>query len=130
MTLTTRIQELARRGDAEAAATVTATAGSSASGSSGSSGRGVATTRATGRRHRRARAGASDACDDDDDVKLAALNAVLQMDSERAMPLLTGCWPAATRAPSARGGKAVFLGGAEGGCRGRGRADRRGAERP
>lgn len=50
VTLTTRIQgELARRGDAEAAATVTATAGSSASGSSSSGGRGVATTRATGR---------------------------------------------------------------------------------
>ncbi|MBK7351325.1 MAG: HEAT repeat domain-containing protein [Gemmatimonadetes bacterium] len=89
VTLTTRIQgELARRGDAEAAATVTATAGSSASGSSGSSGRGVATTRATGR-STGGRAGGRDACDDDDDVKLAALNAVLQMDSERAMPLLT-----------------------------------------
>ncbi len=28
-------------------------------------------------------------CDDDSDVKLAALNAVLQMDADRAMPLLT-----------------------------------------
>jgi HEAT repeat protein len=28
-------------------------------------------------------------CDDDADIKLAALNAVLQMDAERAMPLLT-----------------------------------------
>lgn len=90
-TLTTRIQgELARRGDAEAAATVTATAtataGSSAGGSAG--GRTVTTTRATGR-STGGRAGGRDACDEDDDVKLAALNAVLQMDSERAMPLLT-----------------------------------------
>ena len=30
-----------------------------------------------------------DSCDDDSDIKLAALNAVLQMDAERAMPLLT-----------------------------------------
>ena len=88
-TLTTRIQgELARRGDAEAAATVTATAsaGSSAGGSAGS--RTATTTRATGR-STGGRAGGRDACDEDDDVKLAALNAVLQMDSERAMPLLT-----------------------------------------
>jgi HEAT repeat protein len=34
------------------------------------------------------RAGRGD-CDDDSDVKMAALNAVLQMDAERAMPLLT-----------------------------------------
>jgi HEAT repeat protein len=30
-----------------------------------------------------------DSCDDDSDIKLAALNAVLQMDADRAMPLLT-----------------------------------------
>lgn len=91
VTLTTRIQgELARRGDAEAAATVTATAGSSAGSSASSSGGGrtLSTTRGTSR-STGGRAGGRDACEDDDDVKLAALNAVLQMDSERAMPLLT-----------------------------------------
>ncbi len=35
------------------------------------------------------RAGTRQDCDDDSDVKLAALNAVLQMDADRAMPLLT-----------------------------------------
>lgn len=88
--LGTRIQgELARRGDAGAAATVTATAGSTASGGGRSGSRGSAGTLGSTGRSSSNRAGGRDACDDDDDVKLAALNAVLQMDADRAMPLLT-----------------------------------------
>lgn len=76
-TLATRIRgTLARRGDPQAAESIAVTAD-------------IATEpgRSTGRVSRtRAR---NDECDDDSDVKLAALNAVLQMDAERAMPLLT-----------------------------------------
>lgn len=87
-TLATRIRgELARRGDPAAAEAVTATASSaggvaSGTSSASSSGRssGIGTT---------AGAGDDDSCDDDSDIKLAALNAVLQMDADRAMPLLT-----------------------------------------
>jgi HEAT repeat protein len=88
-TLATRIRgELARRGDSSAAEsllTTASSAGSSAGGtgrSSGGTGGSTATSVAGGEDD-------DDACDDDADIKLAALNAVLQMDAERAMPLLT-----------------------------------------
>ncbi len=66
--LATRIRgELARQGDASAAQDIMR----------------EATVAGEGRR------GERQDCDEDSDVKLAALNAVLQMDAERAMPLLT-----------------------------------------
>ncbi len=90
-TLATRIRgELARRGDsnsAEALLTTATSAGSSSGGSSASAGTGVSAGGRNGVSV--ATAGDDGACDDDSDIKLAALNAVLQMDAERAMPLLT-----------------------------------------
>jgi len=69
--LATRIRgELARQGDATAAQDIV--------------------REATDAGHGRSRVPTGDPdCDDDGDVKLAALNAVLQMDADRAMPLLT-----------------------------------------
>lgn len=50
-----------------------------------------------------------DDCDDDSDVKLAALNAVLQMDAERAMPLLTKVLARRDPGSACLRRKAVFL---------------------
>ncbi len=72
-TLAARIDgALAQGGDAEASARVRATAQGTA----------TATTRAT------AQAGACPDVDDDDDPRVAALNALLQMDAENALPIL------------------------------------------
>ncbi|HEU4700795.1 MAG TPA: HEAT repeat domain-containing protein [Gemmatimonadales bacterium] len=49
------------------------------------------------------------ACDDEDDVKLAALNAVLQMDAERAMPILQRVLARRDSASVCLRRKAVFL---------------------
>ncbi len=84
-TLATRIRgELARRGDRTAAESlaVTATSAGRSWGHSSSGGTIGAGATSSGD-------ASDDACDDDSDIKLAALNAVLQMDAERAMPLLT-----------------------------------------
>jgi len=72
-TLAARIDgELAQRGDAEASARVRATAQGTA----------TATTAAS------AQAGACPDVDDDDDPRVAALNALLQMDAANALPIL------------------------------------------
>ena len=68
--------ELAQRGDAECAAEVSRAAG--AGGQQSASSRGAAQP-----------SGQNQRCsEDDDDERIVALNALLQMDSERAMPLL------------------------------------------
>jgi HEAT repeat protein len=79
-----RIQgELARRGDAEAAEAITAAA--EAEGDKPKPPRPAQAPRPP----REPRSGrGSSSCGDDDDMRIAALNAVLQMDSERAVPLL------------------------------------------
>ncbi len=73
--LATRIRgTLAQQGDQASAESVIreASGAASSSGEAGSSS-----------------SSSSSSCDDESDVKLAALNAVLQMDADRAMPLLT-----------------------------------------
>ena len=78
--LATRIRgELARRGDPAAAESVTiaATGATVTRGSVTATGPGAVGI-----------AGGDD-CDDDSDIKIAALNGLLQMDAERAMPILT-----------------------------------------
>jgi HEAT repeat protein len=78
--LATRIRgALARQGDPSAAESVIVEA-QSATASSDATSSGVGSSSSSSSR---------DECNDDDDIKLAALNAVLQMDAERAMPLLT-----------------------------------------
>lgn len=80
--LATRIRgELARQGDASAAQAVVREATEATSAGTGAS---ASASTSAGRSPK----GDPD-CDDDGDVKLAALNAVLQMDADRAMPLLT-----------------------------------------
>jgi HEAT repeat protein len=67
--LVTRIQgTLARLGDGQAAESVSAAANAAATTPSAS---------------------ASGDCDDDDDIKIAALNGLLQMDADRALPILS-----------------------------------------
>jgi HEAT repeat protein len=91
-TLATRIRgELARRGDsnsAESLLTTATSAGSSSGGTNVSAGTGSSTSSRNGLTVAGGDEG-DDACDDDSDIKLAALNGLLQMDAERAMPLLT-----------------------------------------
>ncbi len=99
--LTTRIQgELAKRGDAAASESIYASAGTAAEPGVppvppvGGVSPGVAVGGRAPRPPREIRVTRDgrddrDDCDDDSDVKLAALNAVLQMDASRAMPLLT-----------------------------------------
>lgn len=104
--LATRIRgELARRGDPAAAESVAIVAGGAAVGpATVSSAGGVSVARggtytsgvATGSRNGvyvasdgSVDAAAGDECDNDSDIKIAALNGLLQMDAERAMPILT-----------------------------------------
>lgn len=84
-TLATRIQgELARRGDPAAAATVMGEAAGDVRG--GGTGKGA---RGAGRSARDCGAGRGDEDgDEDSDARVAALNALMQMDAERAMPIL------------------------------------------
>ena len=85
--LATRIRgALARQGDPNAAESLVATANSATSVGSGYS---SSATSSSGGAGSSAGSSNSDDCNDDDDVKVAALNAVMQMDAERAMPLLT-----------------------------------------
>jgi HEAT repeat protein len=79
--LATRIRgELARRGDPQAAESVSIVAsGATASASSSATVSTSVTTVSSAER---------DGCDDDSDIKIAALNGLLQMDAERAMPIL------------------------------------------
>jgi len=112
--LAVRIQgALANRGDPEAMKRLLEAAGSGSSSGSGSgmgSGRGSASGGATGGS---GRGGAnSSACpsdDDDDDIRMAALNALLQMDSERAIPILKQVLAKRDECSVALRRKAVFL---------------------
>jgi len=101
---------LARSGDAEAAEDVTADAESAAPAtpitaipSTGS----VPVTIAPGRPGRHTLR--DDSCDDDDDIRIAALNAVLQMDPDRAVPLLKTVLARRDDGSACLRRKAVFL---------------------
>ncbi|MFI5239822.1 MAG: HEAT repeat domain-containing protein [Gemmatimonadales bacterium] len=92
-TLSTRIcGELARQGDASCAATIAAQASSTAVGSSGGS------------------RGATGQCpSDDNDERVAALNALLQMDADRAEPVLEKVLARRDECSASLRRKAVFL---------------------
>ncbi len=83
---------LARGGDEEATARVIAKA-TAAGESRGGTDRTVSTSinraTSTGRNSASGRRGRDKCRDDDDDDKMAALNALLQMDADRALPILT-----------------------------------------
>jgi HEAT repeat protein len=112
-TLERRIQgELARRGDPEAAAAVTAAATSAASSSVSSSSAAppVPPTPPTPPRPPRGPRGHDNRCgDDDDDMKVAALNALQQMDEARARPILQRVLSRRDSASACLRRKAVFL---------------------
>lgn len=82
--LATRINgELARRGDGRAAETIATTASSAAPRTSTSTSSSASTRTST-----TTSTSSSDSCSDDNDDRVEALNALLQMDSERALPIL------------------------------------------
>ena len=108
---------LARRGDEQCAAQVSSSAGGQVSlspgGRAGSrGGRGARGFDSTGQRGARSSAGAQEAgCprDDDDDERIAALNALLQMDSDRALPVLEKVLARRDKCSAVLRRKAVFL---------------------
>jgi len=61
------------------------------------------------RSSRRSGRSSSDCADDDDDVKVIALNALMQMDAERAMPLLKKVMTSREKCAEVLRKKAVFL---------------------
>lgn len=82
--LATRVQGmLARQGDADAAADVTRQAEGAAVARAAARGQAVAARTAA-----QAAEAAAQRASDDDDIRIAALNALLHMDAERAVPLL------------------------------------------
>lgn len=90
-TLLTRVEgQLAQRGDAEAAARVSVTAESAAPSAA-------------------ATAVGAPCVDDDDDTRIAALNALLQMDAERAVPILKRVLARRDRCAEILRRKAIFL---------------------
>lgn len=96
--------ELAKRGDAQCAEVV----------SKGASGRASASAGAAARARAEARAGSNpqeQGCprDDDDDERVAALNALLQMDADRALPILEKVLARRDRCSAVLRRKAVFL---------------------
>ena len=96
--LATRIRgELARGGDAASAQEVTRAADR------------VYTERTLSGTGRGSYSEDRSVCDDDSDVKLAALNAVMQMDADRAMPLLTRILARRDSGSTCLRRKAVFL---------------------
>jgi len=99
---------LARGGDAEAAEDVTADAESAApmTPTTPPAGTGPVTI---GRAPRPGRALRNESCDDDDDIRIAALNAVLQMDPDRAVPLLKTVLARRDDGSACLRRKAVFL---------------------
>ncbi len=97
-TLATRIRgTLARRGDADATSALITEAGTG--GTSAGAGRASAAGNAAGCAHE----------DDDSDLRIAALNALLQMDSERAIPILKTVLARRDECSVALRRKAVFL---------------------
>ena len=115
-TLAVRIQgALAHRGDPEAMRQLIEAAGTGSGSSVGSgSGTGSGGSAAGGAGIGAGRGGrsGSSACpseDDDDDIRMAALNALLQMDSERAIPILKQVLAKRDECSVALRRKAVFL---------------------
>ncbi|MFN8581031.1 MAG: HEAT repeat domain-containing protein [Gemmatimonadaceae bacterium] len=80
--------ELARRGDERCAAEVEALGAGSSAGQGSSGSASASSSSGSGTRATRTQAGQCPSEDDDDDERIAALNALLQMDSERALPIL------------------------------------------
>ena len=99
--LRTRIcGELAKQGDSNCAQDVTASAAAAA----------TADEAGAAGRARTGRVGhASDCVEDEDDERIAALNALLQMDAERAMPILTRIVARRDKCSEVLRKKAVFL---------------------
>lgn len=115
--------ELAKRGDESCAAQVTSRAdGQSSAGGAGrgsAAGTGSTSSSAGGRASAQARAeagrgtrrsGPEQGCpDEDDDERIAALNALLQMDGDRALPVLEKVLARRDKCSGALRRKAVFL---------------------
>ncbi len=108
-TLRTRIcGELARQGDGNCAEEVTRMSTSAAgmsAGSAGSASAGVGRT-SSGSRTRDTGCGSDD---EEDDERIAALNALMQMDADRAMPILTKVLAKREKCSERLRRKAVFL---------------------
>lgn len=104
---------LAQRGDAQAAAEVESVAVAASEGSRGVIARGIATGQgiaaAIGRSGQWGRHGACSDGNDDDDEKMAALNALLQMDEDRALPILKKVMARRDAGSTCLRRKAVFL---------------------
>lgn len=98
--------ELAKRGDAQCAEQVTTSARGEARASGSASARGQARAEARGSANAQ-----EQGCprDDDDDERVAALNALLQMDAERALPILEKVLARRDRCSAVLRRKAVFL---------------------
>lgn len=99
---------LAQRGDAKAAAEVESVAVAAGEDRTRAGGRGIARVATTiaraGQWGRRSECG-----DDDDDEKMSALNALLQMDEDRAMPILKKVMARRDEGSTCLRRKAVFL---------------------
>ncbi|HZI99617.1 MAG TPA: HEAT repeat domain-containing protein [Gemmatimonadaceae bacterium] len=114
-TLRTRIcGELAREGDEACAAEVSASASSLAKAERDAEKAEKAAEKAEGRASRSSRSSSSSSsncpnADDEDDERVAALNALLQMDADRAMPILTKVLERRDECSAALRRKAVFL---------------------
>jgi HEAT repeat protein len=109
-TLERRIQgELARRGDSEAAAAVTAAATSAASSSTSSSSTPPVPPTPPAPPTHGASHGSDGCAEADDDMKVAALNALQQMDEAKARPILRRVLARRDPASACLRRKAVFL---------------------
>lgn len=104
-TLRTRVEgQLAQLGDADAARRVSVTAESAAPASSSSGGvSGSRSGEASGSRND------GDCAEDEDDTRIAALNALLQIDAERAIPILKRVLARREKCSEILRRKAVFL---------------------
>ncbi|MBI3792284.1 MAG: HEAT repeat domain-containing protein [Gemmatimonadetes bacterium] len=111
-TLRTRVcGELARQGDGSCAEEVTRASASAASGGEGGSSVRMASSGSGAARGgaRSARSGECGNDDDEDDERIAALNALLQMDADRALPILTKVLARRDKCSERLRRKAVFL---------------------
>ena len=99
---------LARQGDERCAAEIS-TAASRSTGSGGSSGGGGSASGGATSRCTPSGQGQQGCPDDDDDERLAALNALLQMDADRALPLLEKTLARRDPCSATLRRKAVFL---------------------
>ncbi|MFN8574656.1 MAG: HEAT repeat domain-containing protein [Gemmatimonadaceae bacterium] len=101
--------ELARRGDERCTAEVEAVGSGASSGSGGSASSGSSSSSSSRSSSSRAQASGCPSEDDDDDERIAALNALLQMDSERALPILERVLARRDACSVALRRKAIFL---------------------